>query len=207
MSFVAKYSFMKNVYSLFILLLLASCTSDDGIVEESAIPSKEKVLTGTVNISDFPYTFEINGKEITVGIKNNPQNEDIKSTRAVEKVGPYKIKCPYKKIFENRRIPIQHVPGIAAGIYFCDVFYFMNSVPIPSDAGGVTVLFPDPCGYSDYDTQEIGIKWAWQPGNDFLVVYFYTLRLMYNSAGAMLGWLIPCAGEDVTIEYYYYRMT
>ncbi|MBV4203901.1 hypothetical protein KSZ28_09275 [Bacteroides salyersiae] len=195
-----KHFVVRVVYFYFLIIIFCLSCVSEGIIDEKNRIKNEEVQTGSIKLSDFPCSFEMNGKEITFVIDSMPK------TRIIQKYGPYYLKCDYRKLFTNYKVSIRHAPGVASGTYLCDVYYFSKSVYIPNDAGGVTVLLPDPCGYTDYNTQEIGVNWAWQPGSNELVVYFYTMIVKYNSAGAAMGWLIPCAGEDVEIGYYYLRI-
>lgn len=192
-----KYFVVKPPYFYFFIIIF-SCACE-GIIDRKNQIENEEVQTGGIKLSDFPCSFEIDGKEITFVI------DSIVKTRIIQKYGPYYLKCDYRKLFTNYKVPIRNVPGVASGVYLCDVYYFSKAVSIPIDAGGVKVLLPDPCGYTDYDTQEIGVNWAWQPGSNELIVYFYTMIVKYNSAGATMRWLIPCDGEDIEIGYYYLR--
>ncbi|WP_291587317.1 hypothetical protein [Bacteroides sp.] len=195
---------MRTIYLITLIFVLFSSCSDE-VADGTNILINEPCLSGSIKMSDFPYSFEIDGKKIVIDIQDDSLCYKQPITRGIQIFGPFDVKCDYKKLFTNYKVPIVHEPTVASGVYLCDVYYFSKSVPIPTDAGGLRVLSPNPSGYIDYDTQELGINWAWQPGDNSLTVYFYTMIVKYNIAGAAMGWIIPCPGEDVTITYSYLR--
>ena len=173
---------MRTICLIILIFVLFSSCSDE-VADGTNIFINEPCLSGSLKMSDFPYLFEIDGKKIMMDIQNDSLCYKQPITRGIQIFGPFDVKCDYKKLFTNYKVPIVHEPTIASGVYLCDVYYFSKSVPIPTDAGGLRVLLPNPSGYMDYDTQELGINWAWQPGDSSLTVYFYTMRARFTTLG------------------------
>ena len=96
-------------------------------------------------------------------------------------MGPYYSSAtPFQTNTKNQKFVINGIAGIAAGVYFGDVWITSGEVQLPSEALFGTVKIPSPCGYKDWSTRETGLVDVYKRQSSHRYVYdllIYYLRL------------------------------
>lgn len=212
-----KINFLLCITFVFI----TSCTRNTEVDLNGIVKNESEKMSGSFELSDLPQTIEFNGKSITFELIDGVENGS--STRAIdpptgspdpipglELLGPYYSSgTPIKTNLTGQKMVLNGVAGLAAGVYFCDVWQTTGVVRLPSDAVMGKVAFPNPSGYKDWTNQSKGVIWNMGTGAGNIIELswrFYTLVVKYNSAGAAMGITIPLDGAEVKVPYYYYRV-
>ncbi len=192
---------MRRIFFLFIsLLFLVSCSQDD--LEDG----KSKVLSGVIEESDVPQTIDLGDRKIIVSFSQDSLSTDTTQLRTGF-VGPYYASGDMTLALKNQKIVVRSGDlGIPTGTYICEVYSFRQKIKLPSNAVTAKVEFPSPAGYSNYTTQTKGVNWSMstEATGTYVSFTFYTLRIMYDMAGRLLGYVIPMDGRQIRIPYYYF---
>lgn len=112
-----------------------------------------------------------------------------------------------KKTLSNQKVSISGVTGLAAGVYFADVYITSGQINLPTNAKDVEFDLPDVCGYIDWSSREEGvIKSTFQTKKDgvnkkYIKWSFYTIVLVYNAAGAQMWKVLPKDGAKIYLPY------
>lgn len=71
-------------------------------------------------------------------------------------LGPYTGKMYEKKILTKYKMVVTSQPGLATGIYFCDVYRYYKEITLPSEAITGWVNYVTPEGFSNFMNQTPG---------------------------------------------------
>lgn len=201
------------------MLIFSSCSQSEEFNVEPELPEK---IEGSFSMDDLPLSIVVDGTKIIrfvnadsllKGADNFEDASSILLTRSdtrggVDEYGPYYVSgTPRLSTVQNQKILINNQPGIASGVYICDAWTTFGKIVLPKDALFGKIGFPNPSGFKNYSTQELGVNWSLSTTAKGVEIdwNFYTIVLKYDSGGALLGWVIPLDGAEVRVPYYYYK--
>ena len=193
-----KLSLLKTFVIAGIVLTNMSCSNNELDLLEKNESQKVKEISGTFTKADLPLTINFDGKTIII---ESPDNINQVQTRAVEWSDTYYAKGNMTQIYDNKKLSVRY--GGYAGIFICNVFLFKNEIVLPPNAATARVFAPNPSGFKNYSTQELGVNWGMSSDSRGAVLSFnfYTLRLEYDTAGAQYGKVIPTDGRSINVPY------
>jgi hypothetical protein len=156
-----------------------------------------KIIQGDITESEFPYIIQTNST-------TSDNNVHLKSVGIWE--GPFYVKGNLNKIYSQIRLQILpgKISGIVPGIYFCDVYSYSVKVNLPTNCVS-KVDIPNPCGYSNFSTQTIGVNYTQtsSSGGTTLTISTFTIVISYNAKGQYIGKVCPVDGNNITFSYSY----
>jgi hypothetical protein len=221
---------MKNLRFTFIMMLsltiFYSCDQNENMIETEVVNTTQEELTlEEIKSNDFDFneakvsvfgenplfykSGPIEYNEIRALI-NQSSNSKEKSTgfaqksSAFEIFGPYDIYTSATKIYSDRKLFLSGIPGLASGVYFCDVYNFPLSVSIPTGAVG-RINSATTEGYVNFTTQVRGFNQgvSTTPSGTFLNGNTYYLYVKYNILGQQINRQLPQTGQTVKFNYEY----
>jgi hypothetical protein len=167
----------------------------DNILSENANSLKvNKTIQGVISEFEFPYILQ---KNTTLDY-----NEHLKSTEVWN--GPFYVQGTATKTSSRTKmvIPSGQIPGIATGIYICDIYSISTRVNLPTNTIA-QVYIPVPCGYYNYNTKAIGINYTQSLSNSGTSLYMqtFTMVIICNMSGQSIGKAWPCSAKSIIFSY------
>lgn len=193
--------FKRSIFLVITVFVLLSC-SDESVSDfdnNLKTAAKTQTISGVISETEFPYLFQSNVN------KNKSTGEEVGRLKTPGVWdGPFFVSGTLNKIFTNRKMTIysSNVPGIPTGVYFCDVYSYSTTVNLPSNSIA-QVNIPHPCGYSNFDTQEVGLNYTQSITSNGATLYMntYTIVIRYNAIGQYIGKVCPVDGNTITFSY------
>jgi len=172
-------TYVYCLFSAFFLLLFASCSEDEALVQPSSIDSISKTSNAissnteeTITSDMLPYI----SKRGQIALGNKLSNDIIRSlampnTRTLDNLrisgqggvmsiqgveGPFHVSSPPVKIYTDVAMSFPNgIGNLAAGVYFCDIYESRLTV---TPAPGKFIIFQGASieGYSNVNTRTIG---------------------------------------------------
>lgn len=132
----------------------------------------------------------------------------IKSNAAntLEWIGPIYTKGTLAQVYSNYKIfiPANTIPGVAAAIYFCDVYSYSKKVDLPSNSVA-RLDSMDRFGYSNFSTLTRGVNYTQStgPSGNTFTMTTYTIVVRYSVSGQIMNIVSPYDGNTITFAYSY----
>lgn len=209
----------RFVLSIVALLVFFSCSEEVDNIETDVVtqqePTQEEIDAliaknqadfeahllsdfGTIDYETFNAT--MNRKEMI--FETVAANSMLKSAPVV--YGPFTGTMNAVKILSNYQMYVGSQPGLAAGIYLCDVYRYLKEATLPSDAitGWANSVTPE--GFSNYSTQTPGFAESQASGSNVLNIFTYKIHVRYNMALQSINKVYPSHLNNVTSVSYSY---
>lgn len=125
-------------------------------------------------------------------------------------VGPIATTMPQSIVLSNYRMYLPSQPGLAAGIYFCDIYAYSKQITLPSNAVTGFVNSINPEGFSNYINQTVGYTFSITSSNGsnifVLSALTYKIHVKTSIIGASVNKILPTSltnVNSVTLNYSY----
>ncbi len=199
---------MKRISCLCITLLfivLISCDNSNETIEpaETSVEKVENISTVEMVITPVtPLPFMTN-YDLNIMSSYNTKIGDKPNSRTTDwqEFGPFTVNSTLTRIRENTRLFLSNIPGLASGIYICDVYQCTAEVTLPN---GAVMLYESSSkvGFVSSSTQEIGVSVS-QVGNRYNF-YTYSIVPKFTVLGQSLPFSVhPTDLQGTTFTYSY----
>ena len=155
---------------------------------------------GTAEIITADNTVET--KELT--LKSLFIDRDVLLASAPVVYGPYTGTMPANKILSKYKMFVGGQPGLATGIYFCDVYQYLKEVTLPPTATVGWANYVTPEGFSNFSNQTPGYGYTQASGSSVLKIYTYKIHVLYNVLAQTVNKVYPTQLNNVSSVNYSY---
>lgn len=202
---------MKKKLFCFIICAssLCACNSENDYEVFGSSSTNETISANSMEYINQEYIPALD-EEVVISVDtilyngiSTKENETL--TRAIDPVYDGVAQGTPIKTESLKKVYINGVSGVVNGIYFADVYTTSGTITLPVGAKDVTFTVPSNCGYSDWQSREVGVivsKVQTPSGTSKKIKWsFYTLVLRRNSAAQSLYVVLPDDGANVRLPY------
>lgn len=188
-------SFIKLILCLFIFIFVGCNKESQNILDNNSnISFENKTIQGVLTESN----------SISILPEGIISDETVQLKSAGVWDGPFYIQPDIVKSHSRVKmtIPSGLISGIVTGNYIVDVYTISKTVKLPTNTIA-QVYLPNPCGYKNYNTKEIGLNYTQSlstTGNS-LYMQTFTMVILCNISGQTLNRAWPCSRYNITFSY------
>lgn len=212
---------LRFIFPIFALFIFFACSEEVDTIENDVVaqePSQVEIdelvaknkadfealmrsQFGTAEIITADNT--VDTKELT--LKSLSNVTALKSATSGPVVyGPYTGTMPEEKILTNYKMYVGGQPGLANGIYFCDIYRYYKEITLPPAATVGWANYVTPEGFSNYSTQTPGYGYTQVSGSSVLKIYTYKIHVRYNILVQTIDKVYPTILNNVSSVNYSY---
>lgn len=209
---------LRFIFSIMALFVFFSCSEEVDNIEADVVaqePTQEEIdVVITQNQTDFEAlmlsefgTTEYKAMDATMNAQELALESVtckilLKSAPVV--YGPYTGSMYAVKIMDRYKMYVSAQVGLAAGIYYCDVYRYLKEATLPAGtiAGWANSVTPE--GYSNYSTQTLGYAETQASGSNVMNIYTYKIHVRYNQMAQNIDKVYPSYLNNVSSVSYSY---
>jgi hypothetical protein len=215
----------KLFFSLFALIAFSSCeknidsVNSDIAAELSEEQIKELIVETNADWENSLFT-QFNSDDYLISnnatdnkpdaletLKNEVNLSPVRLKSAMGPIvyGPYTTSMPATKTLSNYKMVVSGQPGLATGVYFCDVYQYKANISLPANSIG----YPNsvtPQGVSNFSNQTLGYTYYTASGTTVMSVVSYKIYVRTNIIGQVVNKTFPSNLNNVnsiTLSYSY----
>lgn len=212
---------LKFIFPIFALFVFFACSEDVSTIDKDVIaqePSQEEIDELIArNKADFEaLTLSQFGTNVIITADNTVDTKELtlKSLSNVTRLksatsgpvvyGPYTGTISEEKILTNYKMYVGDQPGLATGIYFCDIYRYYKEITLPTTVTAGWANYVTPEGFSNYSSQTPGYGFTQASGSSILMIYTYKIHVRYNILGSAVNKVYPAVLNNVSSVNYSY---